>query len=58
MPWATCHTEGCENAEIPINVLILDEEGNPSSGTIVCGPCGATITDVSDTEPAAAQHDS
>ncbi|QFP94275.1 hypothetical protein QDW47_gp20 [Microbacterium phage AnnaLie] len=37
----TCHTDGCENAGIPI--LILATQDPP---LVVCGPCGAQITDL------------
>ena len=35
----TCHTEGCENAEIAIE-LATDADN------FQCGPCGQPITDV------------
>jgi ribosomal protein S27E len=34
----TCHTDGCENAGIPI--LFIDP-----ADTVICGPCGQEITD-------------
>lgn len=37
----TCHTEGCENAEIVIRVSATAEAPN-----VVCGPCGIKIEDV------------
>lgn len=36
-----CHVEGCENAEIHLNVPV--EAIDPH---VVCGPCGNTITDI------------
>lgn len=42
MRTVTCHTEGCDNAEHPIDMEF------PDDGTVmaVCGVCGQTITDV------------
>ena len=37
----TCHTAGCENAEIAIRVKAVAEELN-----VFCGPCGIQIEDV------------
>lgn len=37
----TCHTEGCENAEIVIRVSAVAD-----SPHVVCGPCGIQIEDV------------
>lgn len=37
----TCHTEGCENADIVIEISSFDEVP-----TVVCGPCAVQITDV------------
>jgi hypothetical protein len=37
----TCHTDGCQNEDIPITIS-ADAE-NPK---IVCGPCAHFITDV------------
>lgn len=34
----TCHTEGCENENIPITFPCFD--------TVVCGCCGQLITDI------------
>lgn len=36
-----CHTEGCENAEIVIEIPSYDEVP-----VVVCGPCLKPITDV------------
>lgn len=33
-----CHTDGCENAGVPITLPVAD--------VVVCGPCGQTITDI------------
>lgn len=33
-----CHVEGCTNAGVSVQMLIAD--------TVICGPCGQTITDV------------
>jgi hypothetical protein len=40
---ATCHTDGCANADIPIE-LAYDPDGPPLS-SVVCGVCGQVITD-------------
>ena len=34
----TCHTEGCENNGIGIEIV------DPAD-TVICGPCGQEITD-------------
>jgi hypothetical protein len=51
----TCHTEGCINDGLPIEMELTyqyeDENGNTQTGTVgtvVCGPCGQPITDISD----------
>ena len=44
MVYATCRTDGCLNALIPIDI----QEG---AATVVCGPCGQPITDLTDTPP-------
>jgi hypothetical protein len=36
-----CHTEDCENAEIPIGVI-----AEISGSFVVCGPCSMIVTDV------------
>lgn len=41
---ATCHTEGCGNADIPIS-MVYDDDFGPLSG-VYCGPCGQEITDL------------
>lgn len=38
---ATCHTPGCHNAEIPLELTVPDPPG-----TIECGVCGQPIDDV------------
>ena len=42
--YAICHTEGCGNGRVPIPVP-------DDAGTVVCGPCGQPITDLTDTSP-------
>ncbi len=37
----TCHTAGCENAEIVIRVSAVTDSPN-----VYCGPCGIQIEDV------------
>jgi hypothetical protein len=39
---ATCHTDGCGNADIGIPMTY--EEGSPPGG-VQCGVCGQAITD-------------
>ena len=39
---ATCHTDGCANADIPI-VLSVPDGTNPF---VVCGVCGQQITNI------------
>ena len=42
--YATCETEGCGNAYIPVPL--------PNDyGTVICGPCGVQITSFTDTPP-------
>lgn len=44
---ATCHTDGCGNAGMPIDVTdLLDTDPAPS--LVMCGVCGVTIEDVRD----------
>ena len=33
----TCHTTGCENADIPITLTTVE------GAQVVCGPCGAEL---------------
>ena len=42
--YATCETEGCVNAYIPIP---LPED----YGTVICGPCGIPATNITDIKP-------
>lgn len=37
----TCHTDGCMNAEIPIDIVTEDAEP-----IVICGVCSVTITDI------------
>lgn len=49
---ATCHTEGCANAEQPIEVVCdYPDPDNPDAplttvGAVQCGVCGQPITDI------------
>lgn len=43
--YATCETEGCRNAYIPIP---LPED----YGTVFCGPCGRPVTRIEENAPA------
>jgi hypothetical protein len=38
---ATCHTEGCENAGVPITLLVPEDVS-----AYQCGACGEPIDDV------------
>lgn len=38
----TCHTPDCGNAEIPLDIQVVDTD----SPVVICGPCGQPITDV------------
>lgn len=49
MTAVTCHTEGCLNAEIPIDLDLTweDDEGETHNvDAVVCGVCGQPITDI------------
>jgi hypothetical protein len=55
----TCHTEGCTNSGIPIEMQlsfdVVDEWGETSTvtvGSVQCGVCGQQITDISETSDA------
>ena len=54
--WATCRTDGCGSNGIAIDVGNLDFHDDVTGETIrssvTCGPCGQTITDISDSAPA------
>lgn len=52
MAWLTCHTQGCGNEGVPIELDIIDPETGEPVSSVLCGPCGQPITDVSDTAPA------
>jgi YgiT-type zinc finger domain-containing protein len=48
MATVTCHTEGCENANVAIDVTTewTDEDGETQHvDDVVCGVCGQPITD-------------
>lgn len=49
MATVTCHTDGCTNADTPIDLTLTyeDEEGETAyvSG-VVCGVCSQQITDI------------
>jgi hypothetical protein len=49
MATATCHTDGCGNADAPIeiqNTWTDDETGETQQIPVVCGVCGNVIEDV------------
>lgn len=37
---ATCEVSGCENFNIPIEVMTVD------NGLVMCGPCGTQIINI------------
>ena len=42
--YATCETEGCGNAYIPVTL--------PTDyGTVICGPCGVPVANITDIKP-------
>ena len=42
--YATCETEGCGNAYIPIPL-------REDHGAVFCGPCGVQVTNITDVKP-------
>jgi hypothetical protein len=51
MALVTCHTEGCGNAEHPIelNLTWVDADGETQHvDGVACGVCGQPITDIVD----------
>lgn len=46
MKVATCHTEGCENAEHPIALDFIPE--GEDVDVVVCGACGQVVSDVAE----------
>lgn len=53
MSTVICHTEGCANNGLPIELATtwVDEEGGVHDvGAVVCGVCGQTITDITPSE--------
>jgi hypothetical protein len=55
MSVATCRTDGCANADIPIEVgdlsYVDDDTGETYTAGVACGVCGQPITDVSESPP-------
>lgn len=48
-----CHTEGCGNEGVPIELATTwtDEEGGVHDvGAVICGACGQPITDITNPE--------
>lgn len=45
---ATCHTQGCVNADVDVDVDYDDLDGElpPAPSIVVCGGCSAPIDDV------------
>lgn len=54
MATVTCRTEGCGNANIPLDLPLIWED--PDTGesmpldAVMCGVCGQEITDITDDE--------
>ncbi|HEY7487131.1 MAG TPA: hypothetical protein VH912_21930 [Streptosporangiaceae bacterium] len=53
MSTVTCHTEGCDNNGVPLqlDLTVYDPDtGQPAgtTSTVICGPCGQPITDIQD----------
>jgi hypothetical protein len=50
MSTVTCHTEGCENEDIPLEMQLTwtdpDTGDTYTVGSVSCGPCGQPITDI------------
>lgn len=49
MATATCHTEGCGNAGVPLEVtttMVDEATGDTIHIGVVCGVCNQPITDV------------
>lgn len=40
---ATCRTDGCENANYPLTLMVPDDPPDPY---VVCGVCQQPITDI------------
>jgi len=55
MALATCHTDGCVNNGIPLDVITSftdpDTGETVTVGGVVCGPCGQPITDIREGTP-------
>lgn len=47
---ATCHTDGCANADIPLDLYLSWEDDDTGQteyvSAVMCGVCGQEITDV------------
>jgi hypothetical protein len=52
--WVTCHTEGCRNGGIPVDVGTLESvvDGETVTSTVQCGACGQPVEDLSAEDPA------
>ena len=50
MSVCTCHTEGCPNRDVPLQMQLTfvdDVTGETYAvAAVVCGPCGQPITDI------------
>lgn len=40
-----CADPGCANVAVPVDVDVptTDDDGNPATWSVVCGPCGAVL---------------
>jgi hypothetical protein len=51
----TCHTDGCANNGIPIELDLTytdpDTGETVTVGGVICGPCGQPITDIEEASP-------
>lgn len=45
----TCHTEGCDNADVPIEYDLTDPDTGQQMPAY-CGPCGNRIEDITEQE--------
>lgn len=54
MSIVVCHTSGCTNADVPIDLDLTwtDDQGQQHSiDAVVCGVCTQPITDITQGEP-------
>lgn len=49
--YSTCHTSGCVNEDVPVEVLTwIDEETGETvhADRVECGGCGQEVTDIAE----------